>query len=362
MNIRPSLAALLTLLVMTSVVHSQAKPKTDLDKTIESGLEALSDKKWTAARGAFENALLQITKEPEASEYLITRLELPDEAPGGDVPHSKDEASLINYRHGMGTRQALLAFLAFTAELEGNRSLGKKYLDETYRLQGPLWGTSWRVFVPQILALFHLTIPHEKNEFYGRYLFTSGSLLWDAHVEDGKKLIEEAHLIRPKDAEIAAKLGSIYMILQDPAKAKPQSELSLSIDPKQPHVLIDLSTANWLLGNFDDAAKEAETASTIDPNLPGPYMLVAIVALQKGDFEKSASRIEKAIELSHQHPFYLTVKAALFEAQGDQRSADELVQKAWKNEIPPIEQFERWYLKHKPLELVAKILKRQRRN
>jgi Flp pilus assembly protein TadD len=334
-------------------------PPSELDKKIAEGLQAVSKKNWAEARRKFEDGLAIYGKTPEPSEYLMFKLELPDEDKN-DVPSSPGEAGFMRYRHAMGTNQALLQFFAFTAQLEGNDPLAEKYFVAVYRLQGPLWGTSWQMYIPPIQALFHLAVPKDNSENYGRYLFRSGQLLWDSHNEMGKRLIEEAQKLIPNDAKVSAMLGSIYMVLQDPVKAKPQSQQSLSIDPKQPHVLIDLATANWLLGDFETAVKNCNSATDLDPELPGPYMLRGLVLIENGDLQAAAKQLEKAITLSRNHPFYLTIKAAVLEASGDAKAADKLMATAWEGDPPNIEQFEKWYLKHKPLALVKKILQRSK--
>jgi len=260
----------------------------------------------------------------------------------------------------MGTRQALLTFASFASQLEGNSELAQKYNDQVYGLQGLLWGTSWRMFVPLIQALFHVTVPPEKTENYGRYLFLSGQLLWDSHEEKGKSLIEEAQKILPKDPDIAGSLGSIYMVQQDPVKAKQQSELSLSINPKQPHVLIDLATAEWLLSSYEAASKHAVAASTLDPKLPGPHLLLSLIAIEKDDLKKADEEASVGAKLSQNHPFYLTIQAAILEAKGNHAGADKIIKDAWEGNIPSLKQFENWYLKHKALELVSKIVSRQK--
>ena len=331
-----------------------------IDSSLKAGFEALSIGKYATARQRFEDAMAAFEKRPEASEWLFTKFGLPDEDPG-DINSKEDGVrSITRYRHSMGTKQALIEFAAFSAQLEGNVKLAKKYFGDVYKLQGPLWGTSWKIFIPPTQALFHLSVPQEKTENYGRYLFLSGQLLWDSHEEKGKLLMEQAQKLVPKDSEIAAQLGSVYMILHDPDKARPLSELSLSIDPKQPHVLIDLATAEWLLGSFDEAAKHATIASTLDNELPGPFLILALIAIQRNDFKSAEEATTVALRLSSGHPFYKTIQAAILEARGDHNAADKLVMEAWKGKIPEIKQFENWYLKHKPLLLVTEILSRRK--
>lgn len=149
------------------------------------------------------------------------------------------------------------------------------------------------------------------------------------------------------------------MILQDPVKAKPQAELSLRINPKQKHVLIDLATAEWLLGNFEASSKNAAAASEIDAQLPGPHLLLALLALEKNDLKIAAKKADEATSLGKNHPYYITIQAAVAEANGDSATADRLFAEAWQGNPPSLEQFQKWYTKHRPLALIARIRNRK---
>lgn len=159
-------AAVLKLSLFISVVSTCASGQTlvlsDLDKRIKEGLELVPNKEWSKAKVLFESALMIVEKNSEPSPFLIRKLSLPDEDPDY-IPRSKEEAAISGYRHVMGTKQALLEFLAFTSQLEGNKEKAEEYFEGVYRMQGPLWGSSWRTFIPQIQAVFHLSAPVERK-------------------------------------------------------------------------------------------------------------------------------------------------------------------------------------------------------
>jgi Tfp pilus assembly protein PilF len=349
-----------TLLSMLAVfvfaAHSQTRDteRTELDQLIKGGLEALRENEWNKARSSFEKALASQDANKRASPYLIGTLRLPDEDPDA-VPADRDEAALTEYRHAMGTRQALLTFLAFTSQLEGDSDAADRYLDQVFGMLGPLWGTSWDVFTLQIQSLFHLQITAKDSSNYGRYLYLSGVLLRGTNIEMARRLAEESQKLRPKDAQIAATLASIYLNQQHTAKAIEQAERSLALEPDQERVLIDLATAKWVSGEFDSAKKSALAAKAIAPKLPGPHMILAMIALQAGELTLAKQHASEALELSDRHPYYLTIMAAVFESTKDSSAADRSFNEAWGAEPPSIAQFERWFTKHKPLALIEAV-------
>jgi tetratricopeptide (TPR) repeat protein len=331
------------------------KSLSKLDVQIVAALDAVKAKKWAEARAGFEAALKTHEKKKSPSEFLFTKFYLPDEDPDERLSDAAEQ--ITQWRHSMGTRQALLIYIAFSLQLEGNAAAAQKQVEAVYGFQSPVWGLSWRVFNVPILKLFYETVPSERTANYGRYLFFTGKLLVDSGEEDGSKFIEQAQKDLPGDKEVAAKLASIYIIRGDAANTKTQAELSLSADPKQPRVLIDLATAEWLLGLLDDAAKHARAASEMAPDLPGPYATMAFVALEKGETAAAVKAAETGERLSEGHVFYQTVLAVCLDASGKRAEAEKLFAKAWSDGLPDEEQLKHWFFRGKALEQALAIIK-----
>jgi tetratricopeptide (TPR) repeat protein len=328
-----------------------------MDQQIIAGLAAVKEKKWAEARADFEKARKIQEKEKLPSEFLFTKIKLADE--DEKEPSDPTEQQITAWRHAMGTRQAILAFIAFSSQLEGNAAASKNF-DAVYDLQSVLWGMSWKAFNPPIHKLFHETAPPEKTENYARYLFNAGRLLWSSDDNtQAVKYFEQAQQILPKDKEIAATLTGYYLVIdRDAAKAKKQAELSLSVDPKQGRVLIDLATAEWTLGEVDAAAKHAREASVLLPDLPGPHGTLAFAALEKGDNALALKEAETGDKLSEGHVFYRSILAAALKANGKDKEAAKALATATDPVTADIEQLKKWFFRGKPLEYIEAILKK----
>lgn len=349
------LVILLALIPVRGQPVQKSAPK--VDRPIIAGLAAVKEKKWAEARANFEEALKIQEKEKLPSEFLFTKIKLPDEE--AKEPSDATERQIVAWRHAMGTRQAILAFIAFSSQLEGNAAAAKNF-EAVYDFQSVMWGLSWRAFNPPIHKIFHETAPPEKTENYAQYLHNAGELLWSSDDDtQAVKLFEQAQQILPKDQKIAASLASYYLLIdRDAAKAKKQAELSLSVDPKQGRVLIDLATIEWVLGETDAAAKHAKEASILLPNLPGPHATLTFAALEAGDNARALKEAETGDKLSDGHVFYRSILAAALKANGKDEEALKVLSTAWAPDKPDIEQLKKWFFRGKPLEYIEAILKK----
>jgi tetratricopeptide (TPR) repeat protein len=356
------------LIVMVGCMASVVRPQDELsgksnsvDRSLKAGFAALSKKNFAEARKAFEEGAELVRKKPEPSEWLFTKIRLPDE--DGNEMQSKDPTirQITAYRHSMGTNQALLMFTSFAAQLEGDSKTANQYLQRVYGLRGPMWGTSWTIFVPPLQALFYSGVAADESENYARYLFLNGQLLYSAGEEIGLRLVREAHQRLPKDPTIAAQLAAYLVIRLDAVEAKKLAELSLSAQPKQARVLIDLAVAEWLLGNTDAARQHALEAAKLAPELPGPHATLALVAIENDDRTAAASEARIGVELSGRHPFYLLVQALAFEASGKTNEADKLIKEAWVASPPTLEDLEKWYVRGRATRLATSILARAKK-
>ena len=336
-----------------------AKKISDLDKSIQAGFGFLKARKFADAATNFEAANKTFEKENQPSEILFDLIDVPDEDKS-DPPTSPTERQFISYRHATATKQALLQFLAFTYQLDGKSTQAEKYFKEVYELQGPLWGTSWRVFAPLFYKLYDAQVSNETGENAGRYHYFAGSLLLDS----GEKMLtvfeilQKAQKNSPKDADVSGLLANGYLQKKNPTEAKKQAESSLSVKPNVKSVLIDLATAEWLLEEFDNSIKHCEAAIKLDPVAPGPYMTLALNYIGKNDIQKALQEASKAVDLSRRHPFYLTVQSAANELAGNKTEAEKLLSEAWQNELPTSKDLDVWYINKKLRETVLITVKR----
>lgn len=361
--LRAVLIAAQSLLMLSAAAHSQDElggKRASTDQSLMAGFAALSKSNYRDARIFFEAAMASFEKKPEPSQWLFTKIALKDEDPGDADSKDPQIRQITGWRHAMGTRQAVVTFAAFAAQLEGNKPLADKYFQAIYDLQGPMWGTSWRAFVTPLQSLFHLAVPAETSEKYARYLYLSGLLLEDAGEDIALTFFERAQKMSPKDAEIAANLASSYVVRLRAAEAKSLAELSLSIKPKQGRVLIDLATAEWLLGELSNAKRHAAEASLLLPDLPGPHGTLSIIALTEGDIATAVKEAEIGVMLSERHHYYLAILAAAYEASGKKTEADKLIVEAWQRENPTSDQLKKWFFKDKVLELILNVIARQK--
>jgi hypothetical protein len=363
-RIHPAGVVPVTFLILIAVVCAGAQDAPSgkhapIDQSLKTAFELLPQKKYSEAKTHLENALAAISADRQPSEWLFTKIVLPDEDP--DDARSKDAnvRQITMYRHSMGTMQAVLSFLAFTSQLQGDKAEADKYFAAVYKLQGPLWGTSWRTFVPLIQGVYYSAVPNEPTENYGRFLYLSGLLMDDADAEIAEKFFVRANELVPKDAEIAANLASYYVVRLRAAEAKKLAKSSLSIAPNAGRVLIDLATAEWLLGEIDDAEQHAREAAAAVPELPGPHGTLALVAVAKNNLALAGKEAATGVKLSDGHPYYLSIQAIVNEASGKSSEADRNIKDAWNGENPSAEQLKKWFLKDKPLELILKVIARQ---
>jgi tetratricopeptide (TPR) repeat protein len=344
-------------LVGQDVVTGKVTP---MDESLNNGFDLLTKGKYADARIQFEAAQTSFTKTPEPSQWLFTKIRLPDENEGDATSKDPQIRQITGWRHTMGTKQAITTFLALTSQLQGDRAAADKYFDAIYKLQSVLWGVSWRAFIPPIQSVFHLAIPQDSNETYARYLYLSGLLLEDAGEDIALTFFERAQKMAPKDPEIAANLASSYLMKLRVAEAKALAQTSLAVKPQQGRVLIDLATAEWMLGELDNAEKHASEAAALLPQLPGPHVTLALVAIEKGDSMKALKEAEIGVKSSDRHPFYLAVQAAAFELAGKKTEADNNIKEAYKRELPTEDQLKGWFFKGKPLDLLLTVFKRQK--
>ncbi len=337
-----------------------AGKKPSIDDSLKTGFEFLSKGKYVDAQVQFEAAQSSFTKAPEPSQWLFTKIRLPDEREADATSKDPQIRQITGWRHTMGIKQAITTFLGFTYQLQGDRAAADKYFDAVYRLRSVVWGVSWRAFITPIQSVFHLSVPQENNENYARYLYLSGLLLEDAGEEIALTFFERAQKMAPKDPEIAANLASGYLMKLRAAEAKTLAQSSLVVKPRQGRVLIDLATAEWLLGELDNAEKHALEAAALLPDLPGPHVTLALVALTSGDTLKALKEAEAGVKSSNRHPFYLAVQAAAYELAGKKAEADGNVREAYKGEVPTEDQLKGWFLKGKPLDLLLTVFKRQK--
>jgi len=352
----PSIFLVVLLGLLPVVGQPGQKTSAKVDQPIIAGLAAVKEKKWAEARAHFEEAAKIQEKEKLPSDFLFTKIKLADEDPG-DL-WDPTTRPIVEFRHAMGTRQAIRVFIAFSSQLEGNPGAAK-HLEAVYSLQNLLWGLSWRLFNTHLVRIFHETAPPEKTENYARYLVKAGQLLWNSDDEDVGKYFEQGQQILPKDKEIAATLAGYYLLIgRDAARAKKQAELSLSVDPKQGRVLIDLATAEWVLGETDAAAKHSKEASLLRPDLPGPHATMAFAALEKGDNALALKEAEIGDKLSEGHVFYRSILAAALKANGKDKEAADALATATDPVKADIELLKKWFFRGKPLEYIEAILKK----
>lgn len=347
------MALFLSASISLKAQNEVSKGVKELDKAIESGLEAVKAKKWDIALSEFAKAR-KLQEKENISQFLLKRVVLPDEN-RTKTDLSKEEQQINYWRHSMGTAQAIRVFQTYTASLAGNRVEADKFSKEVYGLQSPLWGLSWRTFNPAIFDLFNRYVTAEQREGYGVFLYLAGDLLTSSSDERGIELIEKAQTYLPKDAEIAANLAGIYIMADRPGDAKKQAELSLKIKPGVASVHIDLANAEWILGNLAAAKTNALVAKQLKPELPGPNATLAFVAIEEGDLKAAKEFADKGSEVSKNHPFFETVRAASEAAAGDLAKARSIMKDAWGTEIPSKERLEEWFFRRKPLEYLLRL-------
>lgn len=332
---------------------------TKIDQFIKIGFDSLKARKWVEAIGAFEEAEKILEKDKQPSEMLFTLFELPDED-NSVLPANAAEKQITDYRHSVATKQALLQFLSFAYQLNGNSAQAEKHHDAVYALQGPLWGMSWKLFAPRFYRVFDEQVKGEKGENFGRYQYLAATLLADAGDEFNLvfDILLSAQKNVPTDGDIAGLLANGFLQKKNPKEAERLAKLSLQLKPDQKAVLIDLATAQWLLNNFDDSIKHAEAAAVLDPQAPGPHLTLALNFIEKNNFPRALKESATAASLSRRHPFYLTVQAAAFEAAGNPEEAEKLLSEAWRQKLPSYEDLDKWYINEKLRRLVLKIAAR----
>jgi Flp pilus assembly protein TadD len=276
------------------------------------------------------------------------------------TPGNVAERQITGYRHSVATKQALLQFLSFAYQLNGNSAQAEKYHDAVYALQGPLWGLSWKLFVPRFYRLFDDRVKGEKGENFGRYQYLAATLLADAGDEFNLvfDVLLSAQKNAPTDGDIAGLLANSFLQKKNPKEAERLAKISLQLKPDQKAVLIDLATAQWLLNDFDNSIKHAEAAAVLDPQAPGPRLTLALNFIEKMNFPRALKESAAAASLSRRHPFYLTVQAAAFEAAGNSIEAEKLLSEAWRQKLPSYEDLDKWYVNEKLRRLVLKIAER----
>lgn len=327
-----------------------------IDRSLQDAFGYLGKAKYTEARTSLEEALAIFGKDPAPSKWLFTKITLPDENPN-ETPKDGRERTIVGYRHSMGTKQALLMFLAYTYELEGDKAQAEKYSDAVYDLQSPIWGLSWRTFIPPLSAMFYSAVGKHSSESYGRYLFLNGRFIYSSGDDKvSLKFMEEGRLLSPKDGDLPAELAGYYVMRLDSANTKKFAEMSLALDPKQNRVLIDLANADWLSGDLAAADKHANASIAIDPDMPGPYATLTFVAIERGDLKSAKKNAEKGMELSNSHPFYRLIRAASLAAEGNESEAKKEVATASKKIHVDEERLKAWFFRGKPLDLMLKIL------
>jgi len=357
-----TIAVIFILLCSLSFIQGQdqvAGRSESVDDLLKNGFDLLSKQKYSDARTKFETALSVFDKEKMPSEWLFTKFTLSDENEGDARSKDPQVRQFMGYRHAMGTHQALLMFTAFTSQLQGDRAAAEKYTKAIYDLQSPLWGLSWRMFIPPVEGMFHLAVPAGSTESYGRYEFMAGKLLYSAEQEDaGIKMMKAGQKLLPDDAAVTGELAGYLMISFNAAEARLYGEKSIKLDPKQGSVYIDLATACWLLSDLDAAARYADEAHRLLPDRPGPHATLALVALEKNDLTAAAKEADEGVRLSKRFSFYLTVKAIVSEAAGEKAQAEKLMREAWPNTLPDKDRLEEWFFRGKSLDLALKIISR----
>ncbi len=344
-----TLSALLSVAAFAQNNKEMGTPK--LDKFIENAFNAVKKKNWPEATKNFNEALKEKSKIKYPSYFLYQLLVLPDEDRSTDISDI-DVVQITFWRHSMGHEQALLTFLAFTEQLDGNTLEADRAMQKVYGMQSPVWGLSWKMFAGKIHDVFFALVPKDLGENYARYLFQSGNLLIDAEDMRGIELVERAQELLPKDPEIAGRLADIYLMTDKIEESKRLAEMSLSIKPKQLRVLIDLANAEWILGNIDAAEKIAKEAIAIDAEFPGPHSTLVFIAIEKGEFSKALEQAKIGSKLSNKHIFYQTVLAAALAANGQQIEAQNVMKESWQNEPPSVNDLKHWFFRRKPLELI----------
>ncbi len=330
-----------------------------IDDSLKTGFNFLAKGKYADARIQFEAAQTSFTRDPEPSQWLFTKIRLPDENEGDVTSQDPQIRQITGWRHSMGTQQAILMILAFTSQLQGDKVQAEKYKTETYKLQSPVWGLSWRMFIPPIEGLFHTTVPEDTSASYARYEFMAGELLYSAEEKKpALAMMKNAQELVPKDAEISASLAGYYLIEFEPASSRRYGEISVGIDPKQGRVYIDLGTACWLLGDLDAAIKYATMAQNLEPELPGPHGTLALALFEKGYAATAATEAQKGVKLSNRFPFYLTIQAIVFEGAGKGKDAEKIMKEAWKDERPDAERLKKWFFRDRSLDLALKVVSR----
>lgn len=366
MKLLTSIIKLIIFLIIFNVIVQNNSAQTvstqrlsKLDQSIQSGFDSLKTRKWSEAETNFEAADKIFEKEKQPSELLFDLIDIPDEDKS-NPPTSSTEKQITGYRHTVATKQALLQFLSFTYQLDGKTAQAQKYHKAVYNLQGPLWGTSWRVFAPLFYKLFDTYVPGETGENAGHYQYLAANLLLDSgeSLTTIFDLLQNAQKNLPKDAAVAALLANGFLQKRNPVEAKKQAELSLSIKPGVKSVLIDLATAEWLLEDFDNSVKHSEEAIKLDAEAPGPRMTLALNYIGKNDLPRALKEASRAVDLSRRHPFYLTVQAAVFEVSGNEKEAEKLLREAWKQGLPTFDDLDKWYINKQLREIVLKIVRR----
>jgi tetratricopeptide (TPR) repeat protein len=352
--------AFAVLFVQTAFTQTSERTKlSKLDQTIQAGLDSARAGKFSEAATRFEDAQKIFDKEKQPSEFLFTLFTLPDE--DNSAPPTDPRAlQIINYRHATATKQALLQFLAYANQLDGNSAQAEKYQTAVYDLQGVLWGLSWRLFAPRFYKVFDDKVKDGKGENFGRYQYLAAALLLDAGGEFDKvfSLLQSAQQNAPKNADVAGLLANAFLQKRNRAEAKRQAELSLSLKPDQKSVLIDLATAELFLNEIDNSIKHAEAAARIDAQAPGPRLTLALDYIEKKDFARGLKEAAAAVELSGRHPFYLTVQAAAMEAAGDFKGAEKILREVYGKEMPSFEDLDKWYINETLRNLILKTVKR----
>ncbi len=152
-----------------------------------------------------------------------------------------------------------------------------------------------------------------------------GSLYLQASEPQPAEAIEalnRAKALQPENALVMFALGNAYFSQEEYAQAAQSIESGLVIEPDNPGALFDLGNAYYKLKRYDQAIAQYEKAVAADASFWPAINNVGLVKYESGDIEGAIAQWQKAIDLAdeEQSEPQLAIAVARY-AQGN-RSID----------------------------------------
>lgn len=139
--------------------------------------------------------------------------------------------------------------------------------------------------------------------------------------EESETLLKEVIAKRPGDALAHFRLGHIYYVRNEFAKAKVEYETAVRITPNSAQFHSALGAALLMLGDEEAALRELRLATNLDPDFPSSYNNLAEIYKRRSQYRTALSYVNYAIRLNPQKPDYHVTQGEIYEAMGEKEKA-----------------------------------------